>query len=100
MKKKLGYILGSMTLGLALVLSGCGANSNESATTGDQAASTTATTVDNASAGSTEPQEKVTLTISAAASLTDAMGEIEKGFESENPNIDLSFNFGASGALQ
>ncbi|MEN1988506.1 molybdate ABC transporter substrate-binding protein [Paenibacillus hubeiensis] len=102
MKKKLGYILGSMTLGLALVLSGCGANSNaaESATTGDQAASTTATTGDNASAGSTEPQEKVTLTISAAASLTDAMGEIEKGFESENPNIDLSFNFGASGALQ
>lgn len=102
MKKKLGYILGSMTLGLALVLSGCGANSNsaESATTGDQAASTTATTGDNASAGSTEPQKKVALTISAAASLTDAMGEIEKGFESENPNIDLSFNFGASGALQ
>lgn len=102
MKKKLGYILGSMTLGLALVLSGCGANSNsaESASTGDQATSTTATTGDNASAGSTEPQEKVALTISAAASLTDAMGEIEKGFESENPNIDLSFNFGASGALQ
>lgn len=102
MKKKLGYILGSMTLGLALVLSGCGANSNsaESATTGDQAASTTATTGDKASAGSTEPQEKVALTISAAASLTDAMSEIEKGFESENPNIDLSFNFGASGALQ
>jgi len=102
MRKKLGYILGSMTLGLALVLSGCGANSNaaESATTGDQAASTTATAGDNASAGSTEPQEKVALTISAAASLTDAMGEIEKGFESENPNIDLSFNFGASGALQ
>lgn len=102
MKKKLGYILGSMALGLALVLSGCGANSNaaESATTGDQAASTTATTGDNASAGSTEPQEKVALTISAAASLTDAMSEIEKGFESENPSIDLSFNFGASGALQ
>ncbi|MCR8842688.1 molybdate ABC transporter substrate-binding protein [Paenibacillus sp. SC116] len=44
--------------------------------------------------------EKVELTISAAASLTDALTEIQKSYEAAHPNIKLNFNFGASGALQ
>ncbi|MEH7234669.1 molybdate ABC transporter substrate-binding protein [Bacillus sp. JJ1562] len=44
--------------------------------------------------------EKVELTISAAASLQDALVTIQKGFEEEYPNIKLVFNFGGSGTLQ
>ncbi len=39
------------------------------------------------------------LIVSAAASLTNAFGEIGKKFESANPGTKLVFNFGASGAL-
>lgn len=42
---------------------------------------------------------KVELTVSAAASLKEAMTDIEKEFE-KNSNIDLILNFGASGSLQ
>ncbi|MGO9375377.1 MAG: molybdate ABC transporter substrate-binding protein [Syntrophobacteraceae bacterium] len=39
------------------------------------------------------------LIVSAAASLTNAFGEIGKKFESANPGTKVVFNFGASGAL-
>lgn len=45
-------------------------------------------------------EEKIELTISAAASLQDAMEEIKTMFASEQSNISLAFNYGASGALQ
>ncbi len=45
-------------------------------------------------------EKTVELTISAAASLQDALKEIEKQYKEKEPNIKLSFNFGASGALQ
>ena len=41
-----------------------------------------------------------TLTISAAASLKDVMGEIKKQYTLKNPNITINYNFGSSGALQ
>ncbi len=44
--------------------------------------------------------EKVTLTVSAAASLKDVMGKIKAQFIAENKNVDVVFNFGSSGALQ
>lgn len=42
----------------------------------------------------------VQLTISAAASLTDSLQEIQKLYEAENTSVKLTFNFGSSGALQ
>ncbi len=39
------------------------------------------------------------LTVSAAASLTNAFGEIGKSFEAQNPGTKVRFNFAASGAL-
>jgi molybdate transport system substrate-binding protein len=39
------------------------------------------------------------LTVSAAASLTDAMREIGSRFEASRPGANVRFNFGASGAL-
>lgn len=45
-------------------------------------------------------KQKVELVISAAASLQDALYEIEKSYEKSHDNVDLTFNFGASGALK
>jgi len=39
------------------------------------------------------------LTVSAAASLTDAFNEIGRAFEAHNPDTDVQFNFAASDAL-
>ena len=47
-----------------------------------------------------ENGEKVELTISAAASLTDVMAEIQDLYKEEAPNTELSFTFDSSGALQ
>ncbi|WHX98890.1 molybdate ABC transporter substrate-binding protein [Neobacillus sp. DY30] len=44
--------------------------------------------------------ETVELTISAAASLNEALMEIKEQFENENPQIKLLYNSGASGALK
>nr|WP_246120371.1 molybdate ABC transporter substrate-binding protein [Cohnella terricola] len=44
--------------------------------------------------------KKVELTISAAASLTDALNEIKTIYEENYANTKLLYNFGASGALQ
>lgn len=40
------------------------------------------------------------LTVSAAISLTNAMQEIKALYQSSNPNVNITYNFGASGALQ
>ena len=44
-----------------------------------------------------EPQ---TLTVFAAASLTDAFTEIGKSFETANPGVTVTFNFAGSQALR
>lgn len=44
--------------------------------------------------------EKIEITISAAASLQDAINEIKTAYEKENSNVKINLNFGASGALQ
>ena len=48
----------------------------------------------------TESKENVELTISAAASLKDAMDVIQDTYQEEHPEVRLKFNFGASGSLQ
>jgi len=72
---------------LLLLLSMAGCSSNDQA---------------NKSKGSKQAasKKKVELTISAAASLQDALTDIKSSFEKEHPNIQISYNFGASGALQ
>ncbi|MEA5535968.1 molybdate ABC transporter substrate-binding protein [Crocosphaera sp. XPORK-15E] len=43
---------------------------------------------------------KVTLTVSVAASVQDAMKAIQPIYQTANPNIDIVYNFGSSGSLQ
>lgn len=51
-----------------------------------------------AACGSKE-EEKVSVNVFAAASLTNVMGQFEKDFEAANPNVDVVFNFDSSGKL-
>ncbi|GGB56392.1 molybdate ABC transporter substrate-binding protein [Virgibacillus dakarensis] len=48
---------------------------------------------------SSDSKEKVELTISAAASLKDAMAEIQDTYRQEHPEVTLRFNFAGSGSL-
>ena len=49
---------------------------------------------------SNNTEENTTLNISAAASLQEAMVELEEKFKEIEPNVKLQVNLGASGALQ
>jgi len=42
----------------------------------------------------------VSLTVSAAASLKNAMEEIKTAYANEKPNVEITYNFGSSGSLQ
>lgn len=59
-----------------------------------------ATSKTTSKAASTVTAPPVTLTISAAASLTDVLTEIQGLYKTVKPNVTLQFNFGASGTLQ
>lgn len=76
MKRKIGIL--ALTLCLVLGLVGCSSENN---------------------ASSSEKGETVELNISAAASLQEAMKEIETEFKKVNPDVKLVVNLGASGAL-
>lgn len=49
---------------------------------------------------SSDTNKKTELVISAAASLQDALKEIESDFNDQHPNVTLTNNFGSSGALK
>ncbi|MXQ51582.1 molybdate ABC transporter substrate-binding protein [Salinicoccus hispanicus] len=53
-----------------------------------------------AGCSSASGEEEQSLTVSAAASLGDAMEEIKKLYEETQPDVELSFNLGGSGTLQ
>ncbi|ADU27107.1 molybdate ABC transporter substrate-binding protein [Ethanoligenens harbinense] len=83
MKKQriLGFIAAAVLA--ATTLAGC------SSSTGNAASS---------SATSSEPS--VTLTVSAAASLTDVLKDVESAYKKAHKNVSFTNNFGASGTLQ
>ncbi len=76
--------LGIMGLVLSLAIGVVGCSSSEDKSKKDDTAS----------------EETVTLNISAAASLQEAMTELETKFKEIEPNVKLEVNLGASGALQ
>ncbi|KST64092.1 molybdate ABC transporter substrate-binding protein [Mastigocoleus testarum BC008] len=45
-------------------------------------------------------QQTASLTVSAAASLTDALPSIKKMYEQQNPQVSITYNFASSGNLQ
>lgn len=89
-----GYLLVSIVVAMTFIFAGCGAAKNTNTNANDGAS------VASAIEPSQQPVKVVELTISAAASMTDALTEIQKSYEANNKTIKLNFNFGASGALQ
>ena len=81
MKKKVRLLLGMFLITTTLTMVGC---SKEVKTAETPIAA----------------EKSVTLTISAAASLTEAMGEIKTLYKVEKPNVTINYNFGSSGTLQ
>ncbi|EGG36684.1 molybdate ABC transporter substrate-binding protein [Paenibacillus sp. HGF5] len=86
---KISVVL-SLVLTMILVIAGCGTAAKDH--TDSQAA--------DKSTPTSAAAKTVELTVSAAASMTDALKEIQEDYKTKNPNITLNFNFGASGALQ
>ena len=88
MRKELIVLL--VLLGVFLAI-GCTDN-------GSEATNETGASVTNETPVS--EQESEAITVSAAASLTEAFTDMESQFEAENPDIDVNFNFGGSGSLR
>lgn len=86
---KISVVL-SLVLSMILVMAGCGTAAKDH--TASQAADKNTPT--------SAAAETVELTVSAAASMTEALEEIQEDYKTKYPNITLNFNFGASGALQ
>src|SRR4051794_18374414 len=78
----------ALVLVTGVSLAACGSSSGSSG-----AAKESSTTV------STTPKAAGPITISAAASLTEAFGEIGTDFSSANPGAPVTFNFGSSGTV-
>ena len=72
--------LAALALALALALAACGDSGG-------------------GGTGATAPAAETELTVSGAASLTDAFGDIGAAFEEENLGVTVAFNFGPSDGL-
>jgi len=75
--------------GLALLLAGCGGGAQPAA----PAPSVASSAAPSAATGSG------TVTVLAAASLTEAFGNLEKHFEADHPGVDVKLNFAGSSDL-
>ncbi|WP_436860554.1 molybdate ABC transporter substrate-binding protein [Staphylococcus caeli] len=84
MKNKFKHVIITI-LASCLVLAGCSNGGNGQ---------------DKNSKSKNEDTNKQELQVSAAASLTDVSKELEKAFKAEHKNVDISFNYGGSGALR
>lgn len=71
-------------LTLALILAACGGAAEEKEAATDEASTDVSGTI----------------TVSAAASLTDTLQEVAELYNEENPDVQVDFNFGGSGALR
>ncbi|HWR24718.1 MAG TPA: molybdate ABC transporter substrate-binding protein [Methanosarcina sp.] len=87
MRKELIVLLVLLSVSLAI---GCTGNQSE-------APNATVTPVSAVTPGTTASE---TITVSAAASLTNAFTDIAAQFEKENPGTNVSLNFGSSGSLR
>ena len=87
----------SLTLLLSIFLTACGASSAPTPASATEAPTLAPTEAPPTATPEPEPQ---TLTVFAAASLTDAFIEIGAAFEAANPGVTTTFNFGGSQTLR
>jgi len=97
--KNVVAILTAVALSLAM-LSACGNPSTAQSQTSSSAIVSESTQSSDTTVSSTQSTESTELVISAAASLTDVLKELSATYATKEPNVKLTFTFGASGALQ
>ncbi len=78
------------------VLTGCGSDSDDSATTTTAVEATTTTAAESTT---TTPSLEGKITVSAAASLRDAFTAIAADVNETNPDLEIEFNFDSSSTL-
>jgi molybdate transport system substrate-binding protein len=98
MKKMKRFL--SLILLFGIVLAGCAPAATVAPAAVPATEAPTDTAVPPTAVPPTSTPEPKTLTVFAAASLTDAFTEIGKSFESANPGVKVTFNFAGSQALQ
>jgi molybdate transport system substrate-binding protein len=100
-RNRIRYVLLCVAI-VSMIFTGCASPKEPSVTMAPKAPaqSTPAAPSIPAPPAAQTPVAKVELTISAAASLTDALKVIQTQYEANNKQVKLNFNFGASGALQ
>lgn len=81
----------------ALVAAGCSSSSSSTSTT--SAAGTTAAAAGGSGSASSSSTLSGTVTVLAAASLTESFTTIGKMFETAHPGVTVKFSFGASSTL-
>ncbi|GAB3410567.1 molybdate ABC transporter substrate-binding protein [Schumannella luteola] len=86
-RRPLRWTLAAGLATVALALAGCAAGSSDAGSGAD------------AASPSTEPKLSGTVTIFAAASLTEVFGEAKTVFEKQHPGVEVVLNFGGSSAL-
>lgn len=84
---------------LAFALAGCG-GAPQGMGGGNGAAKPDSRTESGVAGSQPAAAESVELVVSAAASLSDSLQQLQKGYEASHPGVKLRFNFGASGMLQ
>ncbi|MCM3698051.1 molybdate ABC transporter substrate-binding protein [Paenibacillus macerans] len=94
-QRKMIPLLAAMMTALMLIISGCGNAGNNTASTNKGTAAQAEASGANSTASS-----KVELLVSAAASLTESMDELKTIYEAAHNDVNLTFNYGASGTLQ
>ncbi|MEK5165012.1 molybdate ABC transporter substrate-binding protein [Paenibacillus sp. FSL R5-0527] len=94
-QRKMIPLLAAMMTALMLIISGCGNASNNGASANKDTAAQAEASGANSTASS-----KVELLVSAAASLTESMDELKTIYEAAHNDVNLTFNYGASGTLQ
>ncbi len=87
----------SLTLLLSIFLTACGASATPTPASATEAPTLALTEVPPTATPEPAPQ---TLTVFAAASLTDAFTEIGAAFDAANPGVTTTFNFAGSQALR
>lgn len=96
MKNMKRFLLFILAVSFLITVVACG----QTQTASDSTAAASATAAASTSAASTPTAAPVSLTVSAAASLKDAMEEIKTAYTTQKPNVTITYNFGSSGSLQ
>lgn len=103
MRKKMA-VIGIAGILAAGMLAGCSGGADDNGQESQSAQEVSGDSAAQSSSGASEDDgasgETQSITVSAAASLTDVLNELAEKYKEQDPGMEISFTFGGSGALQ